>query len=73
MGSFSRRLARLDAVRTAAILLALCLALGLAAYAFSAYYVKPTPGALVAAVAALAVAGSGLLYAWRPGTGGLGD
>ena len=73
MGSFSRRLARLDAVRSAAVLLMASLALALAAFAFSAYYTKPTPGALAAALAALAVAGSGLLYAWRPGTGGLGD
>ncbi|HLZ95595.1 MAG TPA: hypothetical protein VKT20_09730 [Candidatus Dormibacteraeota bacterium] len=73
MSSFSRRVARLDAVRSAASLLTACIVLALGAYAFSAYYTNPTPGALAAALAALAIAGSGLLYAWRPGTGGLGD
>lgn len=70
MTSFSRRLARLDAARTAAAGLALAIVLGVGAFAFASYYTQPTPGALVAALAALAVAGSGLLYAWRPGTGG---
>lgn len=70
MSSFSRRLARLDAARTGAAGLAAGVVLGLGAYAFSSYYTQPSPGALVAALAALAVAGSGLLYAWRPGTGG---
>lgn len=73
MASFSRRLARLDAARTAALLLALCVALGLAAYAFSAYYTTPTLGALVAAVAAFVIALAGVLYGWLPATGGLSD
>jgi hypothetical protein len=70
MASFSRRLARLDAARTAAAGLTLVVLLGLGAYAFASYYTQPTLGALVAALAAVAVGGSGLLYAWRPGTGG---
>ena len=73
MGSFSRRLARLEAVRSAAALLAACVVLCLAAFAFSAVYTQPTAGAVVAALAALGIAGTGLLYAWRPGSGGLGD
>lgn len=73
MASFSRRLAGLDAVRTAAGALVLCIVLGLAAYGFASYYTPPSLDSLVAAVAALAVAGAGLLYAFRPGTGGLGD
>jgi hypothetical protein len=73
MRTFSRRVTRFDAVRTAALFLGACAVLGVAAYGFAAVYSTPTPGGLVAAVVALGVAGSGLLYAWRPGTGGLGD
>ncbi len=69
----SRRLGRLDLVRTAACLLGGTIVLALAAYGFAAVYVQPTLGAAVAGLAVLGVAGSGLLYAWRPGTGGLGD
>jgi hypothetical protein len=73
MSSLSRRLGRLDLVRTAAFLLGGSVVLALAAYAFAAAYSQPTAGEIVAGVAALGVVGSGLLYAWRPGTGGLGD
>lgn len=73
MPTFSRRLVRVDAVRTATALLALCAGLALAAYVFSAVYTTVTAGAVVAAVAALAIVGSGLLYAWRSGPGGLSD
>ena len=73
MSSLSRRLARLDLVRTAAFFLGAGVVLALAAYGFAAAYASPTPGAIVAGVAVLGIVGSGLLYAWRPGTGGLGD
>jgi hypothetical protein len=73
MTSLSRRLGRLDLARTAAFLLGVCVVLALAAYAFAAAYAQPTPGAIVAGVAVLGIVGSGLLYAWRPGTGSLGD
>ena len=43
----------------------------LAAYALAAATVQPTPGGVVSALALLAIAGSGLLYAWRLGAGGL--
>jgi hypothetical protein len=73
MSSLSRRLGRLEVVRTAAFFLGGTAVLALAAYGFAGVYAAPTPGALVAAIAALGIVGSGLLYAWRPGTGGLGD
>lgn len=73
MRTFSRRATRFDAVRTAALFITACTVLAVAAYGFAAVYSTPTPAALVAAVVALGIAGSGLLYAWRPGTGGLGD
>jgi hypothetical protein len=41
-----------------------------AAYGFAAIESRPTPGGVVAAVAAVAIAGCGLLYAFRLGTGG---
>lgn len=43
----------------------------LGAYAVAAATVQPSPGGLVSALAVLAIAGSGLLYAWRLGTGGI--
>jgi hypothetical protein len=73
MTQLSRWLARYELVRTAATWLALAVLAALAAFAFAAYYSRPTPGAIAAAVALVAVAGSGLVYAWRPGTGGQGD
>jgi hypothetical protein len=54
-------------------MLGLLLALGLAAYVFSVVTYQPTAGGVVAALSLIAVAGSGLLYAWRPGAGGLAD
>jgi len=45
----------------------------LAAYALAASTASPAAGALTAVGALVAVAGSGLLYAWRLGAGGLSD
>ena len=73
MSSLSRRLGRFDLVRTAAFFLSGSVVLALAAYGFAGAYTQATPGAVVAGVAVLGIVGSGLLYAWRPGTGGLGD
>jgi hypothetical protein len=73
MSSLSRRLGRLDLVRTAAFFLGGVVVLALAAYAFAGAYTQPTPGAIVAGVVVLGIVGSGLLYAWRPGTAGLAD
>lgn len=73
MTQLSRWLARYELVRTAATWLALALLALLAAFAFASYYSQPTPGGIAAAVALIAVAGAGLTYAWRAGTGGPGD
>jgi len=43
------------------------------AFIFAAVSSLPGYGALIAAAALVAVAGSGLLYAWRLAAGGLGD
>jgi hypothetical protein len=73
MQSFWRRLLRADGPRVAAGGIGLVVALGLAAFVFAAVESNPGPGAFVAAAALVAVAGMGLLYAWRLGPGGLGD
>jgi hypothetical protein len=73
MASLSRALRRWDPIRVAAASLALALVLILAAYGYAAYTVQPTLGAVVAAVALVGIAGSGLLYAWRLGAGGIAD
>jgi len=66
-------LLRTDPLRVAIFALGLALVLILGAYGFAAIESRPTPGGVVAALAALAIAGSGLLYAWRLGTGGIVD
>jgi hypothetical protein len=58
-------------VRVAALGSGAAAVLLLGAYAVAATTVQPTPGGLVSALALLAIAGSGLLYAWRLGAGGL--
>ena len=44
-----------------------------AAYGVSLTVVQLTPGAAVSVVALVGIAGSGLLYAWRLGAGGIAD
>src|SRR5256885_6771935 len=73
MTQLSRWLARYELVRTAAFWLTLALLAMLAAFAFASYYSKPTPGAIAAAAALIALGGAGLTYAWRAGVGGPGD
>jgi hypothetical protein len=73
MTQLSRWLVRYELVRTAAVWLGVAVLAVVVAYLFAAIYVTPTPGGIAGAVALLAVAGSGLLYAFRPGTGGPGD
>jgi hypothetical protein len=73
MRSFWRRLLRADGPRVSVGAVGLLLVLALAAFVFGAIESNPGPGAFVAAAALVAVAGSGLLYAWRLGPGGLGD
>jgi branched-subunit amino acid transport protein AzlD len=66
-------LLRTDPIRVAVLALGLAVLLMLAAYGFAAVESRPTPGGIVSALAALAIAGSGLLYAWRLGAGGVVD
>ena len=56
--------------RVASSALGLAFVLMVAAYLFAAIESRAAAGAVVAAVAAVAIAGTGLLYAWRPGSGG---
>jgi hypothetical protein len=55
------------------IVLAAPVVAALAAYALAAFTGSPQVGALTAVGALVVVAGSGLLYAWRLGAGGLSD
>jgi hypothetical protein len=73
MSTLSRALGRWDPIRVAAVLLGLALLLPLAAYGFALTTSNPTPGAIAAVVAAVGITGSGLLYAWRLGAGGIVD
>jgi hypothetical protein len=54
-----------DVLKVAAATLGVAWLALLAAYAFGASSVSPTTGGLVAALAALLIAGAGILYAWR--------
>jgi hypothetical protein len=67
----SQSLARWDPIRVACIGFGLATALVLAAYVVSVATSQLKVGGAVAAVALVAIAGSGLLYAWRLGAGGL--
>jgi len=71
MAELSRRLRRWDPIRLAAVGSGSAAVLLLGAYALGATTVQPTVGGVVSALALLAIAGSGLLYAWRLGAGGL--
>ena len=73
MAALSRALARWDPLRVAAAVLGLAVLLLVAAYGVSLTVVQLTPGAAVAVVALVGIAGSGLLYAWRLGAGGIVD
>jgi hypothetical protein len=73
MDALSRSLARWDPVRVAAGVLGLAALLLLAAYGFGLTAAPVTIGGVLAAVALIGIAGSGLLYAWRPGAGGIVD
>jgi hypothetical protein len=73
MDELSRRLRGWDPLRVAVIGSAAGAALLLAAYVVGAAVSQPTPGGVVSALALLAIVGSGLLYAWRLGAGGIVD
>jgi len=45
----------------------------LVGYAVAVVSSQATPGGVVSALALVAIAGSGLLYAWRLGAGGIVD
>lgn len=64
---------RWDSLRVAATALGCALVLMVAAYAFAAIEAPPTWGGVVAAVGAIVIAGTGLLYPFRLGTGGVVD
>jgi hypothetical protein len=66
-------LVRWDSLRVAAVGLGLAVVLMVVAYGFAAVESRPAPGGVVAALAALAIAGCGLLYAWRLAAGGIVD
>jgi uncharacterized membrane protein len=66
-------LLRIDPLRIALIAFGLAFVLLIAAYGFAAIESRPTSGGVVAALAAIAIAGCGLLYAWRPAAGGIVD
>ena len=68
-----KRVSRIDPVRVSVIVVASPVVAALAAYALAASTASPGAAALTAAGALVAVAGSGLLYAWRLGAGGLSD
>jgi hypothetical protein len=73
MTALSRALASWDPVRAAAAALGIAVLLFVAAYGVSLTVASFTPGAAVAVVALVGIAGSGLLYAWRLGAGGIVD
>jgi hypothetical protein len=65
-----RTFRRWEEVPTGASVLGLAMVLMVAAYGFGAAESRPALGDAAAAVAAIAIAGSGLLYAFRLGAGG---
>jgi hypothetical protein len=73
MAALSRALARWDPVRVAGAALGLVILLLVAAYGVSLTVSQLTPGAAVSVVALVGIVGSGLLYAWRLGAGGIVD
>jgi hypothetical protein len=73
MAGLWRRVNRIDPARVSALLVATPVVAILAAYALPASTASPAVGALTAVGALVAVTGSGLLYAWRLGAGGLSD
>ena len=70
MGSFSGRLQRADPIQLASAGLGVVVALVLAAYGLGVATAAATPEGVVSALALAAIAGAGLLYAWRLGAGG---
>jgi hypothetical protein len=73
MAALSRALARWDPMRVAGTALGIAVLILAAAYGFSLTAASVTLGAVVSVVALVGIAGSGLLYAWRLGAGGIVD
>jgi hypothetical protein len=73
MAQFWRGYRRWDALNVAAVALELALVLMVAAYVFAAIEAGTTADGVVAVVVAVAIAGTGLLYAFRLGAGGIVD
>jgi NADH:ubiquinone oxidoreductase subunit 3 (subunit A) len=73
MATLSRALRRWDLIRIAAASLGVAVLILLAGYAVAVANSQATSGGVVSALALLAIAGSGLLYAWRLGAGGIVD
>jgi NADH:ubiquinone oxidoreductase subunit 3 (subunit A) len=73
MATLSRALRRWDLMRVATASLGLALVTLLVGYAVAVANSQATPGGIVSALALVAIAGSGLLYAWRLGAGGSVD
>jgi hypothetical protein len=73
MAQFWRQSQRWDMVRVAASAGGLAILLMVVAYGFGAFESQATLGGVAAAIGAVAIAGSGLLYAWRLGAGGIVD
>jgi hypothetical protein len=73
MNTLSRALVRWDPMRVSGVFLGLAILSLVGAYGYAAYNVQPTIGSIGAAVALVGIAGSGLLYAWRVGAGGIAD
>jgi hypothetical protein len=73
MVQFQRAAGRWEVLRLAASALGLAILLMVAAFGFAAIESGPSAVAVVAALAAVAIGGSGLLYAWRLGAGGVVD
>jgi hypothetical protein len=60
-------------MRVAAASLGVAVLMLLAGYVVALANSQASPGGVVSALALLAIAGSGLLYAWRLGAGGIVD
>jgi hypothetical protein len=73
MAILSRALRRRDLIRVSAATLGVAVLTLLVGYLIGVANSQATPGGVVSALALLAIAGSGLLYAWRLGAGGIVD
>jgi hypothetical protein len=65
MRTFSRALARWDMLRVAAAAVGVALLLLIAAFVAGSIAAAPHAGSVLAALSAAAIAGAGILYAWR--------